>query len=287
MPTSTADPHLYTADYKPIGRDPTPLTFSGCSDAPAAPGLPDMTGKRILVIGASGGVGSHLVDRYAAAGAHVIIASRTPATAATALEAAQARNPGAKLTAVAGDTNSYASAAAFADKVCSEGPVDHVTLAIGGWWSGPSLWEASEEDVNTFFNVIPTAYLANLAAWAPRLPKGNAVIWILGASGLMPIPGSGIVNMASASLVMAQQVVEREIVRTGAQFRLFSLVNGSINTRNRAKELRNPDFPDADEMADLSLALMERRDVVSQGLTMITREHLAGYLKQLGITPKC
>ncbi|CAK9779449.1 NAD(P)-binding protein [Cutaneotrichosporon oleaginosum] len=269
-------------DPKPITNTPTPLSFRGAS---GKPGLPKMKGKRILVIGGSGGVGSHLVDRYAQAGAHVIIASRTPEKASAALKAAQARNPGTDISSMAGDTTTFAGAKAFADTVSATGQVDHVALAVGGWWSGATLWDVPPHVVDTFFTGVPTAYLANLQAWAPRLLRGHAMIWILGGSGYNPVPGSGPVCMGSASLFMAQSVVEREIAMTGAPFRLFSLANGPLNTRQRGALHSSPSFPDADEVADLSLALMERQDVLSHGLTLRNRDHIKMYYDQLGLTP--
>jgi NAD(P)-dependent dehydrogenase (short-subunit alcohol dehydrogenase family) len=267
-------------DYKPITATPTPLTFKG----PAGkPGLPNMAGKRIVVVGGSGGVGSHLVDRYAQAGAHVIIASRTAQKGEAAAKAARDRNPGKDIVVAVGDTSSFKGAAAFAEKVSAEGQVDHVAIAVGGWWSGTTLWDAPEEVVDTFFTGVPTSYLANLKAWAHRLPKGHAIIWILGASGFVPVPGSGPVCMGSASLLMAQGVVERELQMSGAPFRLFSLVNGALNTRNRSAVHSSPNFPDADEIADLSLALMERQDATSHGLTLRNRDNLKLYADQLGL----
>lgn len=271
-------------DFKRINLTAHPLTFKDGA-ATGTPGVPNMKGKRIVVVGGSGGVGSHLVDRFAASGASVIIASRTDAKGQTALKEAQARNPGTDISVAVGDTSSFEGTAAFAAKVRQQGEVDHVAVSVGGWWSGHTLWDVPEDIVKKFYVDIPTAYLANLKAWAPHLPKGNAIVWILGASGIVPVPGSGPISMGSAALVMAQQVTEVEIKRTNAPFRLFSLVNGPINTRQRGAAHGSPAFVDGDEIADLALTLMERREVVSQGLTLRSRDQLLPYFKQLGIEP--
>ncbi|WOO85515.1 11-beta-hydroxysteroid dehydrogenase-like 2 [Vanrija pseudolonga] len=238
-----------------------------------------LKGKRVLVIGGSGSVGSHQVDGFAKAGAEVLLASRKLPNAEAAAKDAAKRVPGAKIIPVAGDLGTFDGAAKFADKVTKDhGQVDHVVVAIGSWWSGRGLWDVPPDVWQRFFVDVTTGYIASLHAWLPRLPEAGAMVWILGASGVVPVPGAGPLSMAQASLVMAQRVVEAE---TGDSRRLFSIVLGNLATRER------PGAPSswisADEAAEVAVALAARPDAPSQGVVIRHRTALDSVQKRLGL----
>ncbi|KAL1405493.1 hypothetical protein Q8F55_009129 [Vanrija albida] len=238
-----------------------------------------LKGKRVLVIGGSGIVGSHQVDGFARAGAEVLLASRKQANAESAARDAAKRVPGATITPVSGELGTFSGAAAFADKIEQDhGRVDHVVVAIGSWWSGRGLWDVPEDVWQRFFVDVTTGYVASLRAWLPRLPETGSMVWILGASGVVPVPGAGPLSMAQASLVMAQRVVEAE---TGDSRRLFSIVLGNLATRER------PGAPGswitADEAAEVAVALAARPDAPSQGVVIRHRAALDSVQKRLGL----
>ncbi|TXT07134.1 hypothetical protein VHUM_03304 [Vanrija humicola] len=238
-----------------------------------------LAGQRVLVIGGSGVVGSHQVDGFARAGATVLLASRSLAAATTAAEAASTRVPGARIVPVSGDLGTFSGAEAFADAVtAAHGQVDHVVVAIGSWWSGTGLWDVPPDVWQRFFVDVTTGYVASLRAWLPRLPAHGAMVWILGASGVVPVPGAGPLSMAQASLVMAQRVVEAE---TRGTRRLFSVVLGNLATRER------PGAPaawvSADEAAEVAVALAARTDAPSQGVVIRHRDALASVQQRLGL----
>jgi NAD(P)-dependent dehydrogenase (short-subunit alcohol dehydrogenase family) len=87
--------------------------------------VPDQTGKLIVVTGANSGTGKEATRRLAAAGAHVVMAVRTPAKGEQARAEILAETPAARLDVRRVDLADLASVREFADGLITEGtPVD-------------------------------------------------------------------------------------------------------------------------------------------------------------------
>jgi NAD(P)-dependent dehydrogenase (short-subunit alcohol dehydrogenase family) len=87
--------------------------------------VPDQTGKLAVVTGANSGTGKEAAARLAAAGAHVVLAVRTPAKGQQAVREIEARVPGARLTLRRLDLADQASVRSFAEQLVADGtPVD-------------------------------------------------------------------------------------------------------------------------------------------------------------------
>ena len=74
--------------------------------------VPDQTGRRIVVTGASDGVGLGIATRLAAAGADVVMPVRNPAKGEAAVAKIRSAHPEARLTLESLDLSSLASVAA-------------------------------------------------------------------------------------------------------------------------------------------------------------------------------
>ena len=87
--------------------------------------VPDQTGKLIVVTGANSGTGKEAARRLAAAGAHVVMAVRTPAKGEQARAEILAQTPAARLDVRRVDLADLASVREFADGLIAAGvPVD-------------------------------------------------------------------------------------------------------------------------------------------------------------------
>ena len=87
--------------------------------------VPDQAGKLIVVTGANSGTGKEAVRRLAAAGAHVVLAVRTPAKGEQARAEILAEAPAARLDVRRVDLADLASVREFADGLIAGGtPVD-------------------------------------------------------------------------------------------------------------------------------------------------------------------
>jgi NAD(P)-dependent dehydrogenase (short-subunit alcohol dehydrogenase family) len=79
--------------------------------------IPDLTGRTAVVTGANGGLGLVTVHELARAGAHVVLAARDQAKAATAVDQIRARNSTASVEVVPLDLGSLASVATAAETI--------------------------------------------------------------------------------------------------------------------------------------------------------------------------
>jgi NAD(P)-dependent dehydrogenase (short-subunit alcohol dehydrogenase family) len=87
--------------------------------------VPDQAGQRVIVTGANSGTGQEAARRLAEAGAHVIMAVRTPAKGEQARAEILARHPGARLEVRRIDLADLASVREFSEGLLAEGtPVD-------------------------------------------------------------------------------------------------------------------------------------------------------------------
>ncbi|MFD4577135.1 SDR family oxidoreductase [Streptomyces sp. NPDC058417] len=87
--------------------------------------VPDQSGTSAVVTGANSGTGKETARRLAEAGAHVVLAVRTPAKGEQARRDILARHPGARLEVRPLDLADLASVRAFADRLTADGtPLD-------------------------------------------------------------------------------------------------------------------------------------------------------------------
>jgi len=189
---------------------------------------PDLTGHRVLVPGGTGAVGEGIVRRYLAAGADVVVPTRSQDRAdefRTLLGEAATEH----LHLVVHDYTSFAGAEDLAAQMVSSlGGIDDVVASIGGWWAGKRLWEIDESDWDNAFVGLATAHMAVARAAVPRLTPGGTYTVIVGASASWPVPTSGLVSMEQAAVLMMQQVLVAELDGT---HRAFALVLGPVSTR--------------------------------------------------------
>jgi NAD(P)-dependent dehydrogenase (short-subunit alcohol dehydrogenase family) len=189
---------------------------------------PDLAGRRVLVPGGTGGVGDGVVRRYLAAGADVVVPTRTEARAE---EFRRVLGPAASdhLHLVVHDYTTFAGAEQLGRQMEQRlGGIDDVVAPIGGFWGGRRLWEIDEADWQSAFVGLATTHLAVARAVLPRLNPRGAYSVIVGASAFTPVPGSGLVSMEQAAVLMMQQVLAAEF---GDDRRVFALVLGPVNTR--------------------------------------------------------
>ena len=189
---------------------------------------PDLTGRRVLVPGGTGGVGEGIVRRYLAAGAEVVVPTRAEERAAEFRQVLGDAATG-HLHLVVHDYTTFTGAEELVTEMTGRlGGLDDVVAPIGGFWGGRPLWEVSEADWQGAFTGLATAHLAVLRAALPRLNPLGAYSLIVGASAFTPVPGSGLVSMEQAAVLMMQQVLAAEF---GDEHRVFALVLGPVNTR--------------------------------------------------------
>jgi len=129
------------------------------------------------------------------------------------------------------------------------GGIDDVVAPVGGWWAGRRLWEIDEVDWASAFTGLATTHMAVLRACLPRMTAEGAYTVVVGSSASWPVPGSGLVSMEQAAVLMMQQVLVAEL--DGSK-RVFALVLGQVNTRY--VEAADPDWVTADQAGAIAVA---------------------------------
>lgn len=145
--------------------------------------VPDQTGRRIVVTGANSGTGKEATERLAAAGAHVVMAVRSPEKGEAAREEIQRRVPDAKLEVRRVNLAELASVRTFADELRTTGAPLHTLVNNAGVMMPPRrMTTADGFELQFGSNFLGPFALTNLL-----LPV------------LLDTPGSRVVTMASGA----------------------------------------------------------------------------------------
>jgi 3-oxoacyl-[acyl-carrier protein] reductase len=169
------------------------------------------TRRRVLVVGASEGIGFAAAALIAGEGADVIIASRSQdKLAAAAAQIAQECGTAPGYTAC--DITKPEGGAVLADAVQSKwGALDAVVSAVGG--SVRSEFAALDDEAwlaNYNFNVLSA--VRTVRALAPHLEKGNSptIVTLSGAGAKNPYPHQVVSNVHKAGLIALTKTLSLE-----------------------------------------------------------------------------
>jgi 3-oxoacyl-[acyl-carrier protein] reductase len=210
---------------------------------------PDLSGRHVLIPGGTGGVGEGAVRAYLAAGADVVVPTRSQERADEFRRQLGDAGIG-RLHLFVHDYTTFAGAEELAVTMEDRlGSIDDVVAPIGGWWAGKRLWEIDERDWQDAFTRLATTHMAVARAALPRMKRDGAYSLIVGASAAAPVPGSGLVSMEQAALLMMQQVLAAELA---GEKRVFALVLGPVRTRAAGNAA--PDWITADQVGSVAVA---------------------------------
>jgi len=183
----------------------------------------DLTGRRALVTGASGGLGLHFAGVLARAGAHVTLAARRVAALEAGVLALRAAGHGAS--SVALDVTDLASVAAV-----MVAPFDIVVNNAGVALDGPALQTSEDDwtrvidtDLSGVFRVAQGAARAMVAAG-----QGGAIVNIASIAGLRVAGNIAAYAAAKAGVVQLTRALALEWARHG--IRVNSLCPGYVET---------------------------------------------------------
>jgi NAD(P)-dependent dehydrogenase (short-subunit alcohol dehydrogenase family) len=220
---------------------------------------PDLSGRRVLVPGGTGGVGEGIVSAYLDAGADVVVPTRSDARG-TELRAAIGTSQ--LLHLPTHDYTSFAGAEALGAEMTERlGGIDDVVVPVGGWWQGGPLTTIDEDDWAGAFTGLATAHMALARAIVPRLSGVGAYTVIVGQSAEFPVPGSGLVSMEQAAVLMMQRVLAAE----SPDERVHALVLGPVRTRFVDGE---PEWVSASEVGAAAVALSLATGIGSRSVSL-------------------
>jgi len=135
--------------------------------------VPDQTGRRFVVTGASDGVGLGIATRLAAAGAEVMMPVRNPAKGEAAVATIRQQHPQARLTLESLDLSSLASVAALGEKLQAEGAPIHGLVNNAGVMTPPER-QSTQDGFELQFGTNHLGHFALTGALLPLLRAGRA-----------------------------------------------------------------------------------------------------------------
>jgi NAD(P)-dependent dehydrogenase (short-subunit alcohol dehydrogenase family) len=178
----------------------------------------DLTDQRVLVVGASQGIGLAVAKGAAAAGAAVTIAGRSKA----GLEAAAA---GTALTPLQLDASEEAALAQYFD-ACE--PIDHLVITTGGRVGPLPLLGASVAEVqDAFEQKFWTQYRCAKFA-APKIRAGGSITLTSGAASRRPLAGLAWLSALNAGLEALGRALAVEL--SSARIRVNIVCPGVVDT---------------------------------------------------------
>ncbi|MDQ0773340.1 NAD(P)-dependent dehydrogenase (short-subunit alcohol dehydrogenase family) [Streptomyces aurantiacus] len=135
--------------------------------------VPDLSGRRAVVTGASDGMGLGIATRLAAAGAEVVMPVRNPRKGEAALATIRQRVPGAKVSLRDLDLSSLASVAALGRTLLDEGLPIHLLINNAGVMTPPNL-QRTADGFELQFGTNHLGHFALAARLLPLLRAGQA-----------------------------------------------------------------------------------------------------------------
>jgi 3-oxoacyl-[acyl-carrier protein] reductase len=179
---------------------------------------------RVLVPGGTGTVGEGVVRGFLSENAEVVVPTRSARRSADFRARLTGPNP-KRLHVLVHDYTTFAAADQLLDRTVDQlGGLDVVVAPIGSWWSGRTLTEISEKDWQDAFVALTTTHVAMLRASLPRLSPWGSYVVVVGDSAVMPIPGSGLMSMEQAALLMMQRVAAAD----APDSRVFTFLLGQV-----------------------------------------------------------
>lgn len=221
-----------------------------------------LAGRRVLVPGGTGGVGEGVVRAFLAAGADVVVPTRSDERGAELRAALGDLGDSSLLHLPTHDYTSFDGADELGRQMTERlGGIDDVVVPVGGWWHGAPLTGIRPADWKTAFTDLATAHMGLARAIVPRLSGAGAYTVVVGQSAEFPVPSSGLVSMQQAALLMMQRVLAAET----PDRRIHALILGPVRTRFVDG---SPEHVSVAEIGDTVIALSLAADIPSRAVPL-------------------
>lgn len=187
-------------------------------------------GRRVLVVGASAGIGEATARLLAGEGARVMIAARDAATLAATAAAIRADTGAQPATAVGDITQAGAAEVLIAAAARELGGLDALVDCVGGSIrSGFEALTDADWEGNYAFNVLSAVRLVRAALPALRQGSDPAIVVLGAAAARMPYAHQIVSNVHKAGLLALVKTLALEFAPEG--IRVNSVAPGRTLTR--------------------------------------------------------
>ena len=167
-----------------------------------------LAGKRMVVTGATGGIGSATARRLAAAGVRLVLMARDPAM----LERVRVSLPGGPHASIPFDITEEEAWAAAAERLAAEGPLHGLVTAAGvlGPVGPPGSWPISAFRRTMEINLVGTL-LSIVSLLEPLRAGRGAVVALSGGGATSPLPRYDAYAASKAALVRLAENLAEEL----------------------------------------------------------------------------
>lgn len=221
----------------------------------------NLTGKRVLVTGGTGGVGRAVASRFVAHGARILITDREAATLEQAADALREAAPGSVVAWAAADLSGATGAdALFAEVDEILGGLD-ILVACAGVGAGP-LMEVSDGEWRYVIESNLMSYVACTQRAVERMrnsaSRDGIVILVGSISVHIKAVGESVYNAAKGGVASFAETLRKELMPEGIRVTLIE--PGAIGTamqpcspEERAREIAEHKMLPPGEVADAIL----------------------------------
>lgn len=189
----------------------------------------DLTGKTVMVIGGSGGVGEGVVRTLLTSGATVVATGRNEQRLQDfAGDLGSDLLHVSALNALGSDLGEKAAAL-----TAEFGPFDGVIVSIASWGDQgrKPLLELSDDEWSNLVEDNLTAVFRAYRAFVPSLNAGGMLLQLNGMSADIPFPGNGVVALGAAAAKSMTRTLAVELHGTGLH--VYEVILGIVRTRAR------------------------------------------------------
>ncbi|MGA3113780.1 MAG: SDR family NAD(P)-dependent oxidoreductase [Syntrophobacteraceae bacterium] len=188
--------------------------------------MSEITGKTLIVTGASGGIGRVLALALAGEGVGLVLNARSPASLEKVAE--ECTKTGAAVDFVAGSAASSQVAHWLVEKAIKIGGFYGFIQAAGVLYPGPVVWELSGAGFSEIFEASVTASFELARVAFPHLIEAGAGIAVFFGSGAaeMVVPGIGAYGAAKA----AEEHLARHLADETPEVTTLVFRPGVVNT---------------------------------------------------------
>lgn len=191
-----------------------------------------MSGRRVLVTGASQGIGLAIADAFAEAGDDVAICARDAAALDAAASGLRVRHPNVRVVARAADVGHEASVDALLDAVVSQfGGLDVLIANAGVYGPKGAIedvdWDAWVDAIR--INLLGVVYCTRRALPALRASARGKIVIMSGGGATKPLPFVSAYAASKAGVVRFGETLAEEL--RGAGIDVNMVAPGALNTR--------------------------------------------------------
>jgi NAD(P)-dependent dehydrogenase (short-subunit alcohol dehydrogenase family) len=207
----------------------------------------ELTGKTVVVVGGSGGVGEGVVRELLARGARVLAAGRSPERLVglrRAIGADSERLHTVELDATAEDLDRRVR-----DLAEQFGPFDGVVVAVASWGDQGrrAALSLTDEQWDALLAANLTSVFRLFRSFLPVTAQTGVILQLNGMSADLPFPGAAGVALSAAASKSLTRTIAAEMGGRGPRF--YQLILGVVRTRARqAAGIDDPRWLEGEEI---------------------------------------